>query len=124
MVRPIVLGNFLLKIFTKIMADRLAYEAGGIVLGNQFGFVCGHHIKDSIAAISNCVTLFDHRCFGGKLALKVNILKAFDLMDWNFIFAVFYAFGFLDTWISWLNNIFGSTRISILLKLVRWLSLL
>ena len=52
---PIVLGNFLLKIFSKILADRLAPVC--IVSPQKFGFIRYRHIEDCIALASNCVNL-------------------------------------------------------------------
>lgn len=41
---PFVLGNFLFKVITKIIAARLAFIACWIVYLAQFGFICGRQI--------------------------------------------------------------------------------
>lgn len=107
------MGNFLFKIIINILADRLAGVADRIVSCNQFGFICDQHIEKCIAAASDFVNLMGRLCFGGNVVLKIDIGKAFDMMDWNFIFAVFSAFGFSKTLIK---SIFSSFRISTLLN--------
>lgn len=47
--RPIVLGNFLFKIISKIIADRLGKTAVRIVSENQFGLLLGRQIQNCIA---------------------------------------------------------------------------
>ncbi|KAK0570758.1 hypothetical protein LWI29_005954 [Acer saccharum] len=52
--RPIALGNFLFKVITKIIADRLAEICPRIISPNQFGFIKGRQIGDCIAGASEC----------------------------------------------------------------------
>ncbi|KAK0574172.1 hypothetical protein LWI29_019254 [Acer saccharum] len=83
--RPIILSNFLLKISSKIVVDRLAFVAGWIVSLQQFGFIRDRHIEDCIALASNCVNVLHKKCYVGNLAMKIDIRKAFDTLDWVFI---------------------------------------
>lgn len=81
MFRPIALANFKLKIITKVMADRLAKIAPCIVSENQRGFIQGRHIGECICLTSEAINLLEKKSFGGSLALKIDIKKAFDTMD-------------------------------------------
>lgn len=40
--RPIVMGNFLLKVMMKILANCLTSIASRVISSNQFGFIRGH----------------------------------------------------------------------------------
>ncbi|KAK2647817.1 hypothetical protein Ddye_015306 [Dipteronia dyeriana] len=71
--RPIALGNFLLKIITKIIADRLAKICSRIISPNQFGFIRGRQIEDCIAGASECFNVLHNCSRGGHLALKIDI---------------------------------------------------
>ena len=44
--RPITLSNFIFKVITKIIADRLSLLAPKLVSPSQFGFIKGRHIED------------------------------------------------------------------------------
>ena len=79
--RPIVLGNFLFKISSKILADRLAQVAARIVSLQQFGFIRDRHIEDCIALASDCVNVLHKKCYEGSVAMKIDIRKAFDTLD-------------------------------------------
>lgn len=46
--------------------------------------------------------------------MKIDIKKAFDSLDWDFLYVVLHSFGFLGTFISWIQNILHSARILIL----------
>ena len=43
---------------------------------------------------SEGVNLLNKTYFGGNMALKIDIRKAFNTVDWNFILDVLKAFGF------------------------------
>ena len=57
--RPIILSNFIFKIITKIIADRLVIIASKINYPHQFGFVKGRHIENCIDAASENINLLN-----------------------------------------------------------------
>ena len=76
-----MLGNFLFKVSSKILAYMLAQVAARIVSSQQFGFIKDRHIKDCIALASDCVDVLHKKCYGGSVAMKIDIHKAFDTFD-------------------------------------------
>ncbi|KAK2642188.1 hypothetical protein Ddye_023951 [Dipteronia dyeriana] len=114
--RPIVLGNFLFKISSKIFADRLAQVAARIISPQQFGFIRDRHIEDCIALSSDCVNVLHKKCYGGNEAMKIDIQKAFDTLNWKFLCRVLRAFVFSQTFMDWIVSILGSSRLSILIN--------
>ncbi|KAK3189548.1 hypothetical protein Dsin_029109 [Dipteronia sinensis] len=109
---PIVLGNFLFKISSKILADRLALIAARIVSPQQFGFIRGGTLR--IVLLSHLIVLMC--CYGGNVAMKIDICKAFDTLDWKFLCRVLMAFGFSQTFIDWIVSILGSSKLSVLIN--------
>ena len=79
--RPIVLSNFCLKIVTKILADWLALIATRIISCNQIGFLKNRSIHDCIVGASKGINLINKACYGGNMAMKIDIRKAFDTVD-------------------------------------------
>lgn len=110
--RPIALANFQFKVITKVLADRLAAIASRIISPQQRGFVRGRHIQDCICIASEAANLLDYKTFGGNLALKLDIKKAFDTIDWDFLLSVLQAFGFNSKFRKWINVILHSAKLS------------
>lgn len=111
--RPIALANFQFKIITKVLADRLATVAPKIISEHQRGFLRNRQISDCICITSEAINLLDKKAFGGNLALKIDIKKAFDTMDWHFLLKVLQTFGFHNTFCNWVKAILDSAKLSI-----------
>lgn len=111
--RPIALANFKFKIITKILADRLAPIMKSIISKEQRGFIQGRNIRDCICTTSEAINLLHNRCFGGNVAFKVDIAKAFDTLEWSFLLKVLKQFGFNDVFCNWIEVILHSANLSI-----------
>lgn len=111
--RPITLVNFKLKIVTTVLSDRLTKIAPSIVSENQRGFIKGRKIADCICLTSEDINLLDKKYFGGNLALKIDVKKAFDTLDWKFLIKVLHAFGFNDKFCNWIDIILHSAKLSV-----------
>lgn len=111
--RPISLANFKFKIITKVLADRLVVVAPKIISENQRGFIKGRHIHDCIGVASEAVNLMHKRSFGGNIALTIDIKKAFDSLDWNFLLKVLHQFGFDPIFCNWVKTVLLSAKLSI-----------
>jgi len=114
--RPIALANIKFKIVTKIVADRLAGMTSQIISIEQRGFVRGRNISECIVLASEAINSLDKRQYGGNIALKVDISKAFDTLDWNFLTMVMHNFGFSNIFINWILAIIQLARLSILVN--------
>jgi len=83
-------------VISKILADRLATILPNIISKEQIGFIKGRNIKDCISLTSEAINLLDKKCFGGNLALTIDVSKAFDTLRWDFLIKVLKCFGFND----------------------------
>ena len=98
--RPIALANFQFKIIIKILADRLAPITMRIISIEQRGFIRDRNIYECVILESEAINLLEKRQYGGNVALKVDIAKAFDTLDWNFLLDVLRGFGFAKTFVN------------------------
>jgi len=57
--------------------------------------------------------MLDHKSFGGNLAFKVDISKAFDTLDWKFLLRVLEQFRFSETFCKLIDTILHSAKLSI-----------
>jgi hypothetical protein len=79
--RPIAMANFKFKIISKIIADRLASVLPSILSEEHHGFIKDRNIKDCLCIASEAANLLHNKSFGGNLALKIDITKAFDTLN-------------------------------------------
>ncbi|MCI27041.1 RNA-directed DNA polymerase (Reverse transcriptase), partial [Trifolium medium] len=83
--RPIAMANFKFKIISKILADRLSQILPTFISEEQRGFIQGRNIRDCICLASEATNLLHNKTYGGNLALKIDITKAFDTLEWSFL---------------------------------------
>jgi len=111
--RPIAIANFKFKLISKILADRLSYFMPAIISTQQRGFIKGRSIKDCIGLTYEAINLLNKKTYGGNLAMKVDIAKAFDTLDWSFLLRVLKGFGFCEKFCNWINVILLSAKLSV-----------
>jgi len=98
--RPITLAIFQFKVITKILAGKLAIITMRIISIEQCGFIHDRKISKCVILASEAINLLDKRQYGGNIALKVDIAKAFDTLDWNFLLEVLRKFGFDEIFVT------------------------
>jgi hypothetical protein len=50
------------------------------------------------------------------MLLKLDLSKAFDTLNWQYMRSLLLAFGFNSTWVSWILNLTSSALFSILIN--------
>jgi ribonuclease HI len=84
-----------------------------IISDEQKGFIHGRDIKDCLCIASEATNFLHNKSFGGNLALKIDITKAFDTLDWNFLLKVLQSFGFNEVFCNWIHVILKSAFLSV-----------
>ena len=106
--RPITLLNIDYKILTKLFALRMKDMLPFLIHSDQRGFVKGRRISESVLDLFAMVdTILDQD--EDYLICTIDIRKAFDSIDWNFLRYVLHLYDFPQDFISWFN-IFYSDR--------------
>lgn len=101
--RPNALCNIIYKIVTKIISNGLKQIINLIIFDEHSVFTPGRSIVEGI--ITTHETLhFARKSSNACMILKLDILKAYDLMDREFLFEVLDKFGFGDCWIKWIKS--------------------
>ena len=114
---PISLCNVIYKTISKILANRLKQMLPKLISPWQASFVLGRLIQDnSIIAHELFHSMKKKKGKGGYIALKVDMEKAFDKMEWSFIDEVLKCFGFSNKWIGWISQCISTPTFSILLN--------
>ncbi|GAU36575.1 hypothetical protein TSUD_362450 [Trifolium subterraneum] len=116
--RPISLCNVLYKMISKVLANRLKCCLDKCVSQEQSAFVEGRSILDNVIIATEVIHALKRKTQGrrGELALKIDISKAYDKVDWGFLRGVMTKMRFTDVWIRWVMMCVGSVNYSVLMN--------
>uniref|UniRef100_A0A803P5W9 Reverse transcriptase domain-containing protein n=1 Tax=Cannabis sativa TaxID=3483 RepID=A0A803P5W9_CANSA len=94
---PISLCNFPYKVITKILSNRLRPYMERLISPFQSAFIPGRWITESSILTQELVHKIRKKSgMGGLIAIKLDMLKASDIMEWTFILKVLKANGLDD----------------------------
>lgn len=104
--RPLSLINSEYKIVTKILANRLKRAIGTIIAPNQAYSILGRDIADTICTIRDVVGSMGEDREGG-IILCVDLNKAFNRLEHNFLEQTMRKFGFGNRMLEWINLLYS-----------------
>ena len=113
--RPISCCNVLYKIITKVLSNRLKTVIGKLVSEHQSAFIKGRMISDTALLAHELVRDFNNP-MGSRICLKVDLQKAFDNANREFIYFIMHCVGFNRKWISWIRACIENPSFSIMLN--------
>ncbi|KAL0455541.1 UNVERIFIED_CONTAM: hypothetical protein Slati_0893300 [Sesamum latifolium] len=102
--RPISCCNVLYKIITKVIVQRMRTVLDLLISPSQNAFVPGRSIGDNILLAQELFHGYNQQHLPPRCALKVDLRKAYDTVEWDFLSAVLTLFGFPLLFISWIEE--------------------
>ena len=116
--QPISLCNVIYKIISKVLANRLKQILPQIISPTQSVFVLGQLVTDNVLVAYETLHAMHCRNKGkkGSLALKLDISKAYDRVEWPFLHGVMSKLGFPEKWISRVMECVTTPSFSILIN--------
>ncbi|WJZ96460.1 hypothetical protein VitviT2T_015146 [Vitis vinifera] len=99
--RPISLLGGLYKLLAKVLANRLKKVIGKVVSPDQNAFVMGRQILDVSLIANEVIGAWNKRGENG-LICKLDIEKAYDSFNWQFLLKVMEKMGFGSKWLRWM----------------------
>ena len=115
--RSISQCNVSYKIIAKILENRVKPLLNKIISPLQGAFVPGRLINDNIMLAHEIMHSFKKK--NGKtgyMAVKLDMEKAYDILEWEFIKAILTRLGFHPKWIGWVMECISTVSYSLLIK--------
>jgi hypothetical protein len=115
---PISLCNVFYKLIAKVLANRLKKVLLYIISPSQSAFISGRMITDNILVAFEALHNMDVKMKSreGYMALKLDISKAYDRVEWGFSEEVIRKLGFAERWISLSMTCIRTVSYSILIN--------
>jgi hypothetical protein len=113
--RPFSLTSSIYKIISKVLANRLREVLGSMLSSSQNAFIQGRQIQDSVLIVNE--SLDSRLKFGVPgLICKLDLEKAYNHVNWNFLMYLMERCGFGAKWRNWVQFCISLVRFSVLIN--------
>ena len=107
--RPISLVNADAKIISKVIGNRIKDVLPSIIHHNQTGYVKECYIGETVRSIFDIMDLTDKENMPGLL-IFIDFEKAFDSLEWNFLYNCLGVFNFGPNFKRWINTFYANIK--------------
>ena len=107
--RPISLLNTGYKILAKALSVRLSKVLANIVSDDQTCGVPGRTILNNVFILRDLVVICKQKNIAAAI-ISIDQMKAFDRVNWSFMYKTLRAFGFKDTFVQWIQLMYNGAK--------------
>ena len=100
--RPISLANVNSRVVSKVLANRLKHVLPHVIFDAQSAFIPNWLITDNTSVAYELLHRMRNRRKGktGQIAVKLDISKAYDRVEWGFLQPMMLKLGFDTRWVE------------------------
>jgi len=110
--RPISLLNSDVKLLAKVLACRLDPCLPKIISEDQTGFIRGRQLSSNIRRLLNII-FSPSSSLSSEIIISLDAEKAFDRVEWNYLFTILDRFGFGPSFTSWIRLLYTAPVASV-----------
>lgn len=111
--RPISYCNVIYKVISKMIANRLKRILPNLIVINQTTFIQDRLLIENLLLATELVNDYHQEVGPSRCAIKIDISKAFDFVQWPFLLNTLKAMDFPDQFIHWISPCTTSTSFSV-----------
>jgi hypothetical protein len=91
----------LYKLISKVLANRLKRVIPQIISPNQSAFITERLITDNVLVAYEVLHSMNFKMVGkkGYMGIKLDISKAYDIVEWDYLKSIMQKMGFAEPWI-------------------------
>uniref|UniRef100_A0A803PPM0 Reverse transcriptase domain-containing protein n=1 Tax=Cannabis sativa TaxID=3483 RepID=A0A803PPM0_CANSA len=114
--RPIACFSTLYKCVSKLLCSRLAKVLPLLTNQNQGAFVQGESIAHNVMILQDLLKNYNRKNISPWCAIKIDISKAYDTVNWDFLEDLLATYNLPQGFIKWLMTCITSTSNSIVMN--------
>lgn len=111
--RPISCCNTVYKVIAKLLANRLKKVLRSVISNTQSAFIPGRLLVENVLMATELVQGYNWKNISKRSILKVDLKKAFDSLNWDFILFILKALSFPDSFVNLIAQCITMTRFSV-----------
>lgn len=110
--RPISLINTDLKIISKTLTIRIEGAIQTLIHPDQTGFIKGRQSSNNTCRLFNLMNIVQQENINA-IVTSLDAEKAFDKVNWTFLFTTLEKFGFGESFIHWIRTLYNSSMAAV-----------
>ena len=111
--RSISCCNVLYKVISKLLANRLKSILPKFIAVNQSAFIKERLVMENVLLATELVKNYHKESVSSRCAIKIDISKAFDSVQWSFLINTLQALGFPGKFIHWITLCISTASFSV-----------
>ncbi|KAG7599383.1 Reverse transcriptase domain [Arabidopsis suecica] len=111
--RPISCCNVLYKVISKILANRLKIILPKFISPNQSAFIKDRLLIENLLLATEIIKDYHKDSVSPRCAMKIDISKAFDSIQWGFLLKTLQALDFPEQYIRWIQTCVTTASFSV-----------